>query len=384
MEKINRNSLCPCGSGSKYKNCCLKRIQQDNNTFIFTKHIFENDFYPFYDINNRDELNTLITFDEIVLPFYIPFHTGRTLTISFEELGMSFRFDKVTISESYKYLNSDESFLDIFKSKVTIIIAIPQKIEEIQEYEADNENNHDIFTELFDSSIEFLNKIITSYMLMSKDSSCHYLTKEMLQSMIIISKIDIHKWKSEKSIFLLHPHVPYNREPIKSDEIPELLRYVDIITADLNPFASGERHHLFAERYFKSGYYHEAVIYAQISVEVFIRQVYIELLKEADQMTSVEAINVLEETPFMSIIKKKLHNYLGGNWDINDDNTDTSKRYKKTYTLRNQSIHVGRIPLLSETAEAIEASINFRLFVLKRIQDNQRKYPKLLDYFSIK
>lgn len=92
----------------------------------------------------------------------------------------------------------------------------------------------------------------------------------------------------------------------------------------------------------------------------------------------------LEETPFMSIIKKKLHNYLGGNWDINDDNTDTSKWYKKTYTLRNQSIHVGRIPSLSETAEAIEAAINFRLFVLKRIQDNQRKYPKLLDYFSIK
>lgn len=144
------------------------------------------------------------------------------------------------------------------------------------------------------------------------------------------------------------------------------------------------RLHLFAERYFKSGYYHEAVIYAQISVEVFIRQVYIELLKEADQMTSEEVINVLEETPFMSIIKKKLHNYLGGNWDIKDYNTDISKWHEKTYTLRNQSIHIGRIPSLSETAEAIEAAINFRLFVLERIRDNQRKYPKLATYFSIK
>lgn len=26
--KINRNDLCPCGSGKKYKKCCLK-----NNTF---------------------------------------------------------------------------------------------------------------------------------------------------------------------------------------------------------------------------------------------------------------------------------------------------------------------------------------------------------------
>lgn len=316
MENLNRNSLCPCGSGSKYKKCCLKRIQKDKDAFIFNKQIFENDFYPFYDINNRDELKTLITFDEIVLPFYIPFDKGKTLTISFEEFEMSFRFDKVTTNESYKYLNSDDPFLDIFKSKITIIMAIPQKVEEIQEYEEDNENESDIYTDLFDSSLEFLNKIITSYMLMSKDSSCHYLTKEMLQSVIVTTTIDIQKWKSKKTIFLLHPNMPYNRELIKSDEIPELLRHVDIITADLNPFASGERHNLFAQRYFKEGYYHEAVIYAQISVEVFIRQVYIELLKEADEMTNEEATNLLEETPFMSIIKKNLHNYLASYKDV--------------------------------------------------------------------
>jgi len=297
---------------------------------------------------------------------------------------MSFRFDKVTINESYKYFNREESFLDIFKSKVTIIIAIPQKIEEIAEYEADNENELDIYTDLFDSSLEFLNKIITSYMLMSKDSSCHYLTKEMLQSIITISKIDINKWKSEKSIFMLHPHMPYNQDLIRSDETPELLRYVNIITDNLNPFASGERHNLFAERYFKDGYYHEAVIYAQISVEVFIRQVYIELLKEADEMTNEEAINVLEKTSFISIVKRKLHNYLGGNWDIKDDNTTVAKWYKKTYTLRNHSIHVGRIPSFKETDMAIEAAINFRFFILKRIEDNQSKYPKLAEYFLIK
>lgn len=381
MEKINRNSLCPCGSGLKYKDCCLKRIQKDKNAFIFTKQIFENDFYPFYDNNSRDELKTLITFDEIVLPFYIPFDTGKTLTISFKEHEMSFRFDKVTINESYKYFNSDESILNIFKSKITIIIAIPQKIEE---YETDNENSLDIYTDLFDRSLEFLNKIVTSFMLMSKDSSCHYLTKEMLQSMIIISKIDINKWKSEKTFFLLHPHMPYNLEPINPDEIPELLRYVDIITANLNPFASGERHNLFAERYFKGGYYHEAVIYAQISVEVFIRQVYIELLKEADEMTNEQVTNELENISFISIIKQKLHNYLGGNWSINDDNTAVAKWYKKTYTLRNRSIHVGKVPSFNETALAIEAAINFRFFVLKRIEDKQRKYPKLAEYFLLK
>ena len=27
--KIGRNDLCPCGSGLKYKKCCMKRIYRD-------------------------------------------------------------------------------------------------------------------------------------------------------------------------------------------------------------------------------------------------------------------------------------------------------------------------------------------------------------------
>ena len=28
MAKINRNSLCPCGSGLKYKHCCLSKDEE--------------------------------------------------------------------------------------------------------------------------------------------------------------------------------------------------------------------------------------------------------------------------------------------------------------------------------------------------------------------
>ncbi len=28
LEKVGRNDPCPCGSGKKYKNCCLKNEQQ--------------------------------------------------------------------------------------------------------------------------------------------------------------------------------------------------------------------------------------------------------------------------------------------------------------------------------------------------------------------
>jgi len=38
MEKQNRNDKCNCGSGLKYKNCCLKREQQRKHNFgeVFT------------------------------------------------------------------------------------------------------------------------------------------------------------------------------------------------------------------------------------------------------------------------------------------------------------------------------------------------------------
>lgn len=31
-EKIHRNELCPCGSGKKYKNCCLKTGEYEGLT----------------------------------------------------------------------------------------------------------------------------------------------------------------------------------------------------------------------------------------------------------------------------------------------------------------------------------------------------------------
>lgn len=32
--KINRNSICTCGSGKKFKNCCLKKLKDENNIYL--------------------------------------------------------------------------------------------------------------------------------------------------------------------------------------------------------------------------------------------------------------------------------------------------------------------------------------------------------------
>ena len=33
--KIGRNQLCPCGSGLKYKKCCLNKTKEENYCFGF-------------------------------------------------------------------------------------------------------------------------------------------------------------------------------------------------------------------------------------------------------------------------------------------------------------------------------------------------------------
>lgn len=44
--KIGRNQLCPCGSGLKYKRCCLNKTKEDSETFDVDdiKHMEKHDF----------------------------------------------------------------------------------------------------------------------------------------------------------------------------------------------------------------------------------------------------------------------------------------------------------------------------------------------------
>ncbi len=42
---IGRNELCPCGSGKKYKKCCLQKnqsIEFTRNKILYAKGLYEN------------------------------------------------------------------------------------------------------------------------------------------------------------------------------------------------------------------------------------------------------------------------------------------------------------------------------------------------------
>ncbi|MTT32177.1 hypothetical protein GMB86_09185 [Terrilactibacillus sp. BCM23-1] len=91
MLKIGRNDLCPCGSGKKYKKCCMDKDKQ-----LMAKPIVRN---PFNHLLTYEEVNELST-DEIIL-------TLRKMGISFNQ--ETFLKD---IEKSYSAEDISESWFD--------------------------------------------------------------------------------------------------------------------------------------------------------------------------------------------------------------------------------------------------------------------------------
>lgn len=366
-----RNAPCPCKSSKKYKNCCLNK--KDVSPMILTKEVYEKDFLPVYDLELLKP-KTFIEF-EIVLPFHIPMYISKTITFSSQQGYLSYRFDIVTTNESYKYpLGEHISALNIHKTKMHMMIAIDLDYDKFLKDKEKHYNNY------FDILLRQLNNLVLSYMVSNKDDDCHYLTKEMLQSTILVRTTNLETWKNDMSLFMLHPHVPFEKKPLTNNELNEFIRLQAVIELDKNPFIICEQHVLSAKRYFKQGFYMDAVNHAQISVEVLVRTLFEELLKN-DGITTDKVKETLETTSFMTIIKKEMSGRLGGNWDVTQDKREIGKWYKNTYELRNRAIHKGRIPTFIEADEAINDAIEFRQFIVKRVKENKKKFPKINEFF---
>lgn len=369
--KVERDDKCSCGNEKNYKGCFMNKEQKPS--FILTKEVYERDFLPVYNLE-KCVPKTFIEF-EVALPFHIPMYTSRTVTLCSEQGYFSFRFDTVTTNESYKYPAGGElPILKVHKTKMHMMVAIDL------EYETFLDDTERYYNDYFDLLLVELNKIVLGYMIAKKDDDCHYLTKEMFPATILVRSTNIETWGNDMGLFMLHIYVPIEKEPLTDEDVQEVMRVQSAVIWDLNPFVSSEQFIYMAKRYFKQGFYLEAVNHAQTSVEIMIRTLFEELLKNEGK-SDKEIDQKLEETAFMSIIKNKMPSYLGGSWDVTKDATVVGRWYKNTYVLRNKATHRGRIPIFQEADEAIFDAVEFRKFIVERIKANKKKYPKLNEYF---
>lgn len=68
--KIGRNNTCPCGSGKKYKKCCLKKREK----IFIGEDLFYKQIKPLYK-NVKFDINRFLEFD-ISLPFQLALEDG--------------------------------------------------------------------------------------------------------------------------------------------------------------------------------------------------------------------------------------------------------------------------------------------------------------------
>ncbi|MBC8587750.1 hypothetical protein [Paratissierella segnis] len=347
--------------------------KEQESSFILTKEVYERDFLPVYNLE-KCRPKTFIEF-EVALPFHIPMCIGRTVTLGSEQGYFSFRFDMVTTNKSYMYsLGEELPTLKVHKTKIHMMAAVDL------EYETFVNDRERYNNDYFDLLLAELNNIVLSYMIAMKDDDCHYLTKEMLPATILVKSTNIETWENDMGLFMLHMHIPIEKEPLIEEDVQEVMRLQSVVVWDLNPFVSSEGFIYMAKRYFKQGFYLEAVNHAQTSVEILIRTLFEQLLKDEGK-SDKEIEQKLEDTAFMPIIKNMMPSFLGGSWDVTKDATVVGKWYKNTYTLRNKATHRGRIPSFQEVDEAIFGAIEFRKFIVQRIKANKKKYPKLNEYF---
>lgn len=366
--KIGRNDPCPCGSGKKYKKCCLNKEESD---FFIGDDIFYSEIEPLYK-NLEFEINTYLEF-ELSLPFQIALE---------DKSLFSFKKENCILHYLYKLQKRNETVvehkdLSVEKYYTSVIIGISYNSDNYQE----NISSEEIINILFDYSLKELNKQIIAYTVCTKDYSCFRINKEALFPIVAINLVNLEEKISNKSLFILHMNVHYQKDNIHHNKIKDFIRHYNIYNEQTNPLLHAESYVLKANRKFREGFYDEAVISIQTSIEILIRIIYKEILV-CSNYTEIDIQNKLEDESFMSIVKRKLSQYLGGTWDITRSGTAIQEWYDDTYSMRNKIVHAGYYPTFEETDLSINAAMKFRGFIFYRVRANKTKYARLNEYFT--
>ena len=366
--KIGRNNPCPCGSGKKYKKCCLKK----DEIFLVGEDIFYSQIEPLYKDCEFD-INRFLEF-EISLPFQIALE-DKSLFSFVKESCILHYFYKTHEREEVIVEHKD---LIVKKYYTSVVVAISYDFLIHKE----EESYRSIQNKLFDYLLDELNKQIIAYVTSTKDDSCFRINKEMLFPIILMNIVNLGERKRELSLFTINMNVPYKKESIKHKNINDCLRLYNIYNEQLNPLIHSESYVLKANRKLREGYYDEAIISIQTNIEILIRIIYREVLFDSG-MSEVDIENKLEDKSFMSIVKKELQKYIGGTWDVTREETPIWNWYHKTYKIRNKIVHAGYYPTFEEVCLAIDSAKEFRNCILERVRKNKSKYLRLNDYFIL-
>lgn len=349
-------------------------INQSSENFIISKEFY----YENYSAICKQFGNKQSTIVEIpiILPFHIPFEQGICNTLCNEKCDVfSFHFSDFStkIEQTAGAVHSKPMEIPILKSRIEMIYIFSEPVK------TPLENN--FLSDLFDSLLSYFNLIILSYLVVKKDCDVHYISREMLEPVTLFRVVDISTWNIiQEGLFMLHMDVPYIKEKLSREETLTILNYQNVLLKEENPFILSEELMLNAKRYQGKGFYKESVFYAQTSVETFINTLYSLLLK-SENISKSDIEKLIDETAFMSIIKKEMSKRIGGTWDVERVACPVGSWNEYTYKLRNKVIHAGYLPSIEESDKAIQCAIELREYILKLIFSKKQKFSDIARFF---
>ncbi len=344
-------------------------MKEVNEIFLMDKSNYEKIISTNHKFNSRYIMQFII-----FLPYYFPIEDYEWFLTNEYNNTMCFMFKKVINQRKVFIADKD---VETANSVVEMSITINDEIN-IEKIEQKYLNN------CFNLLLDKLNEIITGYRLHSKDETIYTLRTNMLEFATIYRVINTQNWVEINSgLMILNMNVPYVSEIVKNEDKDEILRMCNIIASKTNPFINSVNFFINAKMFFKQGFYEESVLNSQIAVEVFIKTLLRELLK-AEGKSDTEIDTFIEETPFMSMIKRELSNRLGGIWDITKLGTPINNWYSSTYLLRDRVTHAGYNPCSEEVIHCIDCSMKFTKYIENLIMYKKNLYPKISLYFEDK
>lgn len=192
--------------------------------------------------------------------------------------------------------------IDASKTRVEMIYLTQNKIME------DDESPDQYFSEM----LYILNSFILSYVISQKDNNCYKVTREMLNISSVYAYFHTSNWNRINEVIgikILHSNIPIIDIAILPKLKESNLNRIDVLTSTIlknaNPYLASQESIHTAKRYLRIGFYREAVIFSQISIETFISATLdvilsTTLVDEADKER-------IEQMSFHDIIPVRIH-----------------------------------------------------------------------------
>jgi hypothetical protein len=354
----------------------MENLDKDEvqKNFSLNKQTYNSMLKHVYEAHNKLKPKYLFEF-QILLPFQLPIVEGSSSTyVMDDEKACTFRFSYFSLDSITSFIEENLLTASIKKTKVQMIYAETEEIK----FPIDEK----VLTEVFDKLLLYLNRLISAYLVFSKDIDAYQLTKEMLEPISVARVITLDDWENEwAGIFIKNINFHHVKDDINAKTFSEILWYSHVIEKNLNPFIPSEELLINSERYFKMGFFKEAVIFSQTSVEVFLTNLF-HVFLQSEGFSENDILSTVEDTPFISMVKHQFSRRIGGNWNLGNEGTPVGQWYRDTYLLRNKVVHSGYMPNKNETYNCIGSSLALKKFIIIQLKKQRKRYVEILKFFE--